>query len=58
MRVSFEDVPLESDQKDLLAAIVEADRAVAPNDRHPFILFKGFDGTSLGSQGAGRSASL
>ena len=44
MQIPFEDIPLEREQKDLLAEMVEADRAIEPQDRQEFFII----GTTAG----------
>ena len=38
MEIRFEGIPLERPQKDVLATMVEAERAVQPKDRQEFLL--------------------
>jgi hypothetical protein len=51
IRVEFADLPLETEQRNLLAAMVEAERAVATTDRQPFLLIKVSEGAFLNHPG-------
>jgi hypothetical protein len=54
--IPFEEVPLEKEQKDLLADMVEAERAVAPHERRAFLLIGSHGGDSLNHPGLRREA--
>jgi hypothetical protein len=51
MRIEFVDIPLESDQKDLLAKMLEADRAATSKGRQPFLLIRVMEGNYVSHPG-------
>ncbi len=56
VQIPFEGIPLEKEQKDLLADMVDAQRAVAPQDRQEFLLIGTMSGHFMHHPGLKREA--
>jgi hypothetical protein len=56
MQIPFEDVPLEKEQTDLLAEMVEAERATDASHRQPFLLIRVMGGNFLQHPGLTRES--